>query len=162
MDKYVIDTDAFINLDRHCRSRFNVLRQAVSNGGILIPEGVYRELSRSSDKLSKNMKRWSSKYPHCIVQINQDQGLKDEFARIEQTYGERISVGGQKYNGFWSSQAGKKAADGQVVAVAKVRGCTVVSDDRAVKFACMLENVPSIGWTEFARQKGMVSQPRLL
>ena len=71
-------------------------------------------------------------------------------------------MGGKEYNGFWSSQAGRKAADGQVVAVAKVHNCTVVSDDGAVKLACMLEDVPHIGWTEFARQVGMPEQLPLL
>jgi rRNA-processing protein FCF1 len=162
MDDYVIDADALINLDRHYRGRFNKLRQLVLNGEVLIPEGVHRELLHISDKLSRRIKKWSEKYPQCIVQINQHQKLKDEFVRVEQTYGERINVGGKEHKGFWSSPAGKKAADGQVVAVAKVHNCTVVSDDEAVQFACMLENIPHIGWTEFARRVGMPEQLPLL
>jgi rRNA-processing protein FCF1 len=152
MDKYVIDADAFINLDHHYRDRFNTLRRLASNGRVFTPEGVLRELSRKSDKLSKRIEKWRDKYTQFIVQISQNQQLMNELARIERTYGERISVGEKEYNGFWSSSAGRKAADGQVVTVAKVLGCTIVSDDMAVKFACMLENVPCIGWTEFARK----------
>jgi len=163
MEKYIIDADAFINLDHHYRDRFNVLRRLVSNGRVFIPEGVRRELLRKSDKLSMRVEKWRDKYTQFIVPISQNQHLMNELARIERAYGERISVGGKEYNGFWSSQAGKKAADGQVVAVAKVLGCTVVSDDMAVKLACMLENLPCIGWTEFARRVGILEkQQRLL
>lgn len=45
-----------------------------------------------------------------------------------------------------------KAADGEVVTVGKVLVCVVVSDDRAVRMACSLENIGCIGWAEFARR----------
>ena len=85
-----------------------------------------------------------------------------EFARIERAYSESIQVGKQKHPGFWKSRTGYKAADGQVVAVAKVFYCTVVSDDNAVKAACALEDVPCISWTEFARRLGLVGPAKQL
>ena len=77
---------------------------------------------------------------------------------MERVYGEPITVGKQRYQGFWASRAGRKAADSQVVAVAKVFGHTVVSDDTAVKLVCALENVPCISWAEFARRLGLAKQ----
>lgn len=82
----------------------------------------------------------------------------NELARIDRLYGDKVTVGGRDYPGFWHSPAGRKAADAQVVAVGKVFGWTVVSDDQAVRFACLLENVECIGWSEFARRAGIGSE----
>jgi hypothetical protein len=82
-----------------------------------------------------------------------------ELVRIENAYGLDFKVERMPVKGFWKSKAGRDSADGQVVCVGKARkdkGAVVVSDDTAVRCACMLEDVPCIGWAEFARQIGIL------
>jgi hypothetical protein len=138
MDRFVVDADAFIDFDRHYRGQLKTLKRLAGAGSLTIPGGVARELLRKSDTLSKRVKQWQDDCTDFVVKVDQDPRMRSEFARIEREYGDRIVVGGQTYTGFWSSHAGKKAADGQVVSVAKVLGSTAVSDDLAVKLACML------------------------
>lgn len=157
-EKYVCDADSLINLHRHFRGRCTRrLRQLAEKSKLYIPEGVARELRRGTDRLSKFIEQRES----SIVIRMKNPELLAEFTRMERAYGESIQVGKQKHPGFWKSRAGYKAADSQIVAVAKVFGHTVVSDDSAVKLACFLENVPCIGWTEFARRLGLAKQLRL-
>ncbi len=160
METYVLDASALIDLHLHFRAGFRKLGYMAQEGRIKIPEGIFRELRRRTDRLFKAVERWSQKNSDCIVQIARVHNLADELARIEQQYGERIVVGTKPYYGFWHSPAGRKAADGQVIAVAKVLNATVVSDDHAVRLACMLEGIPCVGWTEFARRT-VTTQPRL-
>lgn len=96
-----------------------------------------------------------------MVRVAHNQRIREELSRVERLYGESIRVGDHTYPGFWKSAAGRKAADGQVVAVARVLRLTVVSDDRAIEHACSLEGVPCIGWAEFARQLGLTIQGQL-
>jgi hypothetical protein len=96
-----------------------------------------------------------------LVQVSRVSNLGEELARVERQYGEKIQVGSRQYPGFWKSARGKKAVDGQVVATARKLGCTAVSDDKAVGLACFLENIGCMGWTEFARNVGLHSQPSL-
>lgn len=161
MNTYVLDANALIDLHKHFRTGFRKLGRMVQQGQIKIPEGIFRELQRKTDKLFKAVAKWPQKNPDCIVQIVRVHNLAGELARIEQEYGEQIVVGTKPYPGFWCSPAGQKAADGQVIAAAKVLGAVVVSDDRAVRLACMLENVPCISWTEFARRANLSTQLRL-
>ncbi|MDW8382572.1 MAG: hypothetical protein RMN51_10780 [Verrucomicrobiota bacterium] len=89
-------------------------------------------------------------------------GLHTEVPRLERLYGQKIRLGSQEYAGFWRSSAGRKAADAQVVAVAKMlKGGTAVSDDEAVKLVCSLEDVLCIGWSEFARRLGLIRPQQL-
>lgn len=161
MDQYVFDADALINLYNHFSKAFYRLRRLAKHGQIKVPEGIYRELRRKTDKLFKRVDKWGKDYPRCIVRIRQDQRLKRELSRVEQAYGDRIQVSGKEYPGFWKSRAGRKAYDGQVVAIGKVHECVVVSDDLALRLACMLEDVQCIGWTEFARRIGMQQEQQL-
>jgi len=155
-EKYVRDADSLINLHRHfARACVTGLRQLAKSEALYIPEGVDRELHRRTDRLSQLIKQHEDS---VVVRLSNDPRLPTEVARMERVYGESITVGKRKYPGFWVSQAGRKAADSQVVAVAKVLDLTAVSDDNAVKLACALENVPCIGWTEFARRLGLVKQ----
>lgn len=158
MDRYVLDANALIMLYEHFANEFNKLRRLIASDRVKISEGVYRELRRKSDKLFRRVDKWRKDYQQFVLFISQDQQLRMEVARIEQAYGEKISVGGIEHKGFWKSQMGRKAVDSQVVAIGKVLSHTVVSDDEAVQLACMLENVRCIGWTEFARQIGMSQQ----
>lgn len=149
---YVCDTNSLIDVYRHYPEIFRHLRKLVSKGSIKIPEGVRREIRDKSDKLRKTIDRWAEKYSEFVVYFKYDQRLRNTVVEVEGKYGEEIKVSKRCYNGFWKSPSGKRAADGQVVAIGKVYGYTVVSDDRAVRLACMLENVPCIGWAEFVRQ----------
>lgn len=158
---YVCDTDSLINLHRHFGMKaIKELRRLSKEEKLKVPEGVIRELIRGTDKLANFAKSEQSWF---IVTINSTPSLKEEIKRLENQYGQKIAVGGRQYQGFWSSKAGQKAADSQVVAVAKLFKGTAVSDDNAVKLACALENVPCISWSEFARQLGLIQpeQPSL-
>ncbi|MCR4413453.1 MAG: hypothetical protein NUV77_13615 [Thermoguttaceae bacterium] len=159
---YVLDTSAMVDLHDHFRvtSVRKTLGRLCRENRLRLPEGVKRELGRKTDQARKTVGELAKQYPGCVVLIQAVPNLGGELARMEQTYGQEIRVGNRRYPGFWKSRSGHKAIDGQLVSVGKRLACTVVSDDRAVRMACLLENVPCIGWAEFARQVGL-SQPTL-
>jgi hypothetical protein len=95
-----------------------------------------------------------------VITLAGDVELETALTEIESAYGETIEVGNRKCSGFWRSRAGRTAADGQVVAAGKVRGYTVVSNDQAILLACMVEDIASITWTEFARRLGLNASDR--
>lgn len=158
MNCYILDADTIFNLSDHFPAVFGQLRKLVSQSTVKLPDGVYKELTRKSDKLKKKLPKWAQKYPQMLVRFDSrsDPRLREELARIERQYGPDFYVGQKVYRGFWKSRAGRKAADGRVVAAAKVLGCVVVSDDKAVEGACSLEGVSCIGWAEFARQVNLI------
>jgi len=151
---YICDADALINLDRHFPKKTREIRRLFLDGLIKIPEGVHRELKEGTDKLARNIDRWS-KTVDSVVFWGSNDDLRGKLKSIELNYGEFIVVGKVRYNGFWKSKAGKRSADGQVVTCAKVFSCTVVSNDKAIESVCMLEDIPCIGWKEFARRVGL-------
>ena len=162
-DCYVLDSTAVIDLCGHFR-RSTVqrgLETLAKQSRLKIPEGVQRELGRRTDSASRIIDALVKRRPDSLIQVSRVSGLGDELARVERVYGERIQVGSREYPGFWKSARGRKAVDGQVVAGARKLDCTLVSDDAAVRLACMLENIPCIGWTEFARIIGLHVQPSL-
>ena len=148
---YILDSDALINYYNHFPKKFKRLKELAKNGILKIPEGVFRELKRKSDKIKKYVVRWQNDYG-IIITIKSDFRLVNNITRIDTTYGEKIKVGGKVYPGFWKSPSGRKAADAQLVTIGMVKKYTVVSEDRAVHLACLLENVECIGWSEFARR----------
>lgn len=149
---YVCDATSLIDLHRHFPKIFSrKLKKLTRTGRLKVPEGVYRELLRGSDKLRVILKKWQKE--HCIViNVSSSSRLQAQLGELERNYGDKIQIGNRTYRGFWKSKAGRQAADSQVVAMAKVHGHTVVSDDTAVRLACSLEDVPCISWTEFARR----------
>lgn len=154
---YVCDADVLINLWRHFREdTLKALRQMARHGYLRVPEGVCREILRGSDRLMRFVKR-----KRTSIEVQIQGSLRELVVEIDQKYGERIRFGSQEYHGFWKNKAGKRAADAQVVAVAKHLSAVCVSDDRAVRLACALENVRCIGWMEFARRFGLAKQPSL-
>lgn len=159
-ETYVCDADCLINLHRHFgRKATSTLRHLGKKSGIKLPEGVVRELIHGTDKLVRFVQEQRR---HLEVAARQIPALHTEIPRLERLYGEKIRVGTQEYAGFWSSQAGRKAVDAQVIAVAKLlEGGVAVSDDRAVKLVCALEGVPCIGWSEFARRLGLIKPKQL-
>ena len=152
---HVCDANCLISLQLHFgRKAISALRRLGKTGGCKLPEGVVRELIHSTDKLAGFVQGQRS---HIEVRVRQIPALHTEIPRLDMQYGEKIRVGTQEYAGFWHSKAGRRAADAQVVAVAKLlRGGVAVSDDGAVKLACALEGVPCIGWSEFARRLGLI------
>jgi len=154
---YICDADALINLHRHFKRQALIeLRRLAKENKLKLPEGVIREIMRGSDSL-KNFVETCRDYIEVMIRDN----LQQAVSEMERKYGEKIRFGEGEYPGFWTSKAGKQAADGQVVAVAKWLGGICVSDDRAVRLACALENVICIGWIEFARRLGLAKQGSL-
>jgi hypothetical protein len=157
-DIYVGDADCLINLHRHFgRKALSALQSCGNAGRLKLPEAVVRELR----KRTKKLRRFVEDQRHLEITARHIPALHSEIPRLERLYGEKIRVGSQEYAGFWRSPAGRKAADAQVVAVAKLKGGVAVSDDRAVKLACALEDVPCIGWSEFARRLGLITMEQL-
>jgi hypothetical protein len=158
MSCYILDANTVLQLSSHFPTTFGQLGKLVRQGTVKFPEGVYNELTRKSDKLKRKFPGWAQKYPQMIVRFDKhsEPRLREELSRIEQEYGRDFYVGQQLRRGFWKSRAGRKAAEGQVVAAAKVLRCVAVSDDVAVEGACSLEGVSCIGWAEFARQVGLI------
>ncbi len=156
---HVCDADCLINLYRHFgRKATRALRDLGKKGFVKLPEGVVREIIHSTDKLARVVR---TQQQHFEVAAQHHPALHREIPRLERLYGEKIRVGTKEYGGFWRSKGGRKAADAQVVAVAKLLKGVAVSDDGAVKLACALEGVPCIGWSEFARHFGLI-KPRQL
>jgi hypothetical protein len=157
---YVLDSTVVIDLCGHFRGPRirSGLERLAKQSQLKIPEGVQRELERRSDNASKIVDALVKGHPDSLVRVDRVSGLGDELARVERVYGETIQVGSREYPGFWKSARGRKAVDGQVVAMARKLGCTLASDDTAVRLACMLENIPCIGWTEFARSIDLHAQ----
>lgn len=152
METYVLDASALVDIYRHFRNKFRKLKPLVASGHIKIPEGVFRELHRVTGELYKTVKIWIQDNSDCLVQIGRVHNLANEFVRIERQYGERIRVGKHEHPGLWKSHSGRKAADSQVIATAKILKGIVVSDDYGIRLVCMLEGIPCISWTEFVRQ----------
>lgn len=147
---HCLDADALINIQRYYPEALKEVSRYAKDGRIVIPEGVYREISRKTDRLKHMVQTWHEKYG-AVIQIDTPT-LHTELARMETAYGEAILLGKQERRGFWKSRSGKLSADSQVVAVSKTNGYIAVSNDQAVQDACHIENVPCIGWQEFYRR----------
>ena len=147
---YCLDADALVNIQKYYLKALKEISRYGKDGKIVIPEGVYREICRKTDRLKNMVQTWHKK--HSAVIRFDTPTLRAEFARIERAYGNEIVLGDQKRKGFWTSKSGKQAADSQVVAVCKVNKYIAVSNDQAVQDACHIENVPCIGWQEFYRR----------
>lgn len=163
MSIYVLDSAAI--LDLHMAFAAPRLREKLKalakRHELKIPEGVFRELRRRTDKTWKCLDAVRSESPDIEVCISRVPQLGHELARIERSYGERIRIGSSEFPGFFKSGSGRKAIDGQVIAVAKKLQGTVVSDDKAIQRTCLCENVECLIWTEFARRLGLSHQPGL-
>ncbi len=147
---YCLDSDALINIQRYYPEALKEVARYARKGTIVIPEGVYREICQKTDGLKRMVQIWQNKYSAVILLDSPE--LRGELVRIEKAYGERITIKKQQRKGFWKSKSGKRAADGQVVTVSKVKGWIAVSNDQAVQDASSIENVPCIGWQEFYRR----------
>jgi hypothetical protein len=124
------------------------LLDLVKSNRVKIPEGVYRELLISTDKLAKALQKWEANYP-LVVKL--DYKALSLLPDIELKYGPPFNQAGVVYKGFWKSPSGKKSADSQVVALAKSREWVVISNDVTIHGACMLEGVICRRWEEIGR-----------
>jgi hypothetical protein len=124
------------------------LLDLVKSNQVKIPEGVYRELLISTDKLAETLQKWQSNYS-LVVKL--DYKALALLPGIELKYGPQFNQAGMVYKGFWKSASGKKSADSQVVALAKSREWVVISNDVSIHGACMLEGVICRRWEEIGR-----------
>jgi hypothetical protein len=143
---YCCDSDALIKLKD--AGLLDEMLNLVKSGRIKIPEGVYRELQISTDRLAKTLEQWQKKYP-LVVKL--DRKALELLRDIEVKYGPQFNQGGMVYPGFWKSASGKKSVDSQVVALAKSREWVVISNDSSIHGACMLEGVICRRWEEIGR-----------
>lgn len=154
---YCCDSDALINLQDAALT--TKLRRMARENRLRVPEGVKRELSRRTDKLRQTLATWETKYPSVVAALDaQSMGLLHD---LENKYGPPFSIGAKTYGGFWNSRAGRKAVDSHLVALGKVHGWTVVSNDDSVHGACMKENVECHRWEELGRILCWGIQPSL-
>lgn len=144
---YCCDASALIDLDRS--GLLKKLKQAVKAGRVKVPEGVFRELRRKTDRLGSTLEKWKVEF-NAVVKLGP--GDLAQLPLIEQHYGPSFSIGHHKYRGFWAGPSGKKSADGQVVALAKARGWTAVSGDGSIRAACAIEGVDCVSWEDLARR----------
>src|SRR5947209_8078933 len=117
--EYCCDADSLIEISRHFNDGVRRLSRAAKDGRFCIPSAVAKELRRGSDRLGRGMETW--KKCGIVTAIDSTPQLMTENSRIERTYGPDFKLGGSTRRGFWGSAQGQKAADGQVVALAKVK-----------------------------------------
>jgi hypothetical protein len=122
------------------------LRRLAQLGRLKIPPKVHTELREGTDRLGQRLERLSRF--NVIVQL--DHQALTHLSRIERAYGSPFHLGGITYPGFWNSPGGRKSADSQVVALAKSRGWVVISNDRSVHGACLLEAIVCRHWDALA------------
>ena len=150
--------DSVSLIDLRAARLLSKLRTLARSGTVCVPEGVFRELRRKTDKLAKTVEQWKKKYGFVVAL---DTRTLELLPDIERKYGPPFAVGGKTYPGFWASPSGKKSVDGQVVALAKARRWVAVSNDNSVHGACMLEDVECRRWEEIGRLLLGPEQPHL-
>ena len=156
---FCCDANALINFAR--AERFTELDALARQGLLRIPMGVYAEVfpHQREGREKRLLARWKED-ARVAVSLDDDAVAKSLLPDIERTYGPQFHIGGLTYAGFWSSKAGRDAADGEVVAFAKAYGWTVVSNDGSVRGACLLEGIECHSWEQLAHRLDTVeSQP---
>ncbi len=152
MQKYCCDATALIDIAQRFEDGVKKLDKAAKGGSLVVPIAVFNELRKKSDQLKAAVERWNTTKYQAVIRIDSTGEFKRECARIERTYEPDFMVGSKVQGGFWRSKAGQKAADAQVVAIAKVKKLIAVSQDQAVNNACLLENIDCIGWQQLWRR----------
>lgn len=148
---FCCDANALINFAR--AGRFAELDGLARLDLLRIPMGVYNEVYpyERDGRTKKMLTQWKED-ARTTVNLDDDGAAKALLPDIERAYGPPFSIGGVTYPGFWKSKAGRAAADGEVVAFAKARGWTVVSNDGSVRGACLLESVECHSWEQLAHR----------
>lgn len=148
---FCCDANALINFER--AGRFTELDALARRGLLRIPMGVYDEVFpyQREGRERRMLARWKED-ARVAVSLDDDDGARSLLPAIERAYGPQFHIGGVAYAGFWSSKAGRGAADGEVVAFAKAYGWTVVSNDGSVRGACLLEGIECHSWEQLAHK----------
>jgi hypothetical protein len=116
---YVFDTSSFIRAWYEAypidvmHTFWDKLHDAISSGAVIAPDEVLRETSKRSDGLHKWLKEGED---HCIVEI--DEELEDAVTYLL-AKNPRLAM----------NRKGASSADAWVVALAQVRGTTVISEE---------------------------------
>ena len=148
---FCCDANALIDFARS--GRFADLQALAQLGLLRIPMGVYAEVYpyERNSQVKRLLAQWKED-ARTTVNLDDDGAAKALLPDIERAYGPPFSIGGITYSGFWRSKAGRDAADGEVVAFAKARGWTVVSNDGSVRGACLLERIECHSWEHLAHR----------
>lgn len=153
---FCCDADSVINVrDAGLLPGF---RNLARDGRAKVAEGVYRELKKGTDTLARSLTTWERNY-QFVVRL--DHVALQCLPDIERKYGPRFTLGSKVYAGLWASASGRKSADSQVIALAKVRSWIVISNDSSVHGACMKEGIACWGWEEIGRLLLHPHQPLL-
>jgi hypothetical protein len=147
---HCFDTSAFLQ----CWARYypvdvfpglwEKLSYSAAVGQILAPEEVRDEIAKKEDGLYA----WVKDRPHIFVPLDTD--IQDAV---------RVILAEHRY--LVKNTAQRNAADPWVIAVAKVRGLTVVTEERGgttakprIPSVCEALGVPCISVVEYIREKG--------
>ena len=147
---FCCDADALINFERS--GRFTELTRLVEQNRLRVVDGVYKEVAEAgvrSNDMRNILRRWKER-EQVVVAVDEDRAASRHIPQIERRYGPPFSIRGITYGGFWKSRAGRDAADAEVVAFAKAYGWAVISNDRSVQGACLLEGVACLHWEHLA------------
>ena len=147
---YCCDADALIDLDS--AGRFAELSRLVEQGRLRIASGAFAETVRFrsiSRRSKRTLEGWHA-HGQVGVVVDYDSAARSLLPDIDTRYGPQFSMEGVSYGGFWRSRAGRDAADAEVVAFAKAHGWVVISNDRSVHGACLMESVECHRWEHLA------------
>lgn len=118
--------------------------ELISAGAIICPDEIFSELDKKEDDL------------HAWAKVR-----KDMFCAIDAATIVEVKAILKKYPRLVDTQKGRSQADPFVIAVAKVRGLTVVTGESMgneskpkIPFVCSQLSVPSIGILKFIRENG--------
>jgi len=156
---YILDTSALRNIHSRSPQAFRKLKPYCRDGVVRVPSAVIREVQHGKDKLKNLLPQWAKKYVSFEIG-DTDPAFKAYITEIMRNYGGEFRVGNYKSRGLSEGRDKRHGADVQVVAAAKFiktkgKDIAVVSDDKGIKDACMLENLVCISWQEFIRRLGL-------
>lgn len=143
---YCCDADSLFNLQK--AQLLDRLRQVVQRGQIRIPDAIYQEIPQHTE-LGPRIANWHSSH-NIVVEVGQDPIAMSHLPRISRAYGEPFTLGGLSYAGFFAGGKKPKSKDPQLMSIAKARNWVVVSNDKCVAAACVLDSVRCINWEAFA------------
>jgi hypothetical protein len=151
MAVYSFDSSAFINPFRRYYPQdlfpkfWDELVQRIASGEIIASEVVRDEIDKKDDQL----KAWVRAQSGLFVSVDDDQ--QDEVTTIMGSFPTWVDIESSKNN-----------ADPFAIALAKVRGLTVVHDEGAgseqnpkIPFVCRQRGVRSLKVVEFIREIGL-------
>ena len=130
---YSIDTSALIQSwhNRYPKENFpgfwNKLSELVGSGTLVATEEVKIELDRKADELLK----WAEQQNGFFVQIDDD--IQHEVRRILQNHKKLLDT-----------RKGRSGADPFVIALAKLRGLTVVTEEGPSRNPIKKPNIPDV------------------